>query len=134
MNVKRVTTQQITNNVLFFQSKRFDISCNVRFSQLGKFYEAGAQSPYQEISNVYTVDYLEWLHMYDGISSARKMFNHLKMLQPKNKKLYMDMIEYEKLQQPINVSTVRKLFNMACSKFCRQGTGVGEYIFIILMI
>ncbi|XP_060863646.1 U3 small nucleolar RNA-associated protein 6 homolog [Metopolophium dirhodum] len=91
---------------------------------LGKFYEEGAKSPYPEISNVYKVDYLEWIHMYDGISSARKLFDQLKNLEPQNKKLYTDMIEYEKLQQPINVSNIRNLYNVACSKFCRQGTEV----------
>ncbi|XP_003244622.2 U3 small nucleolar RNA-associated protein 6 homolog [Acyrthosiphon pisum] len=103
--------------LLWKKMETFLKRCRENDRQLGKFYKDGAKSPYQEISNVYKVKHLEWVNDNDGISSARGLFNQMIRLVPAKKKLYMNMIQYEKMQKPINICSIRSIYNLACHKF-----------------
>lgn len=83
---------------------------------------------------MYKLDFLEWRIKYDGILSARKLLTQLLATDPENLELHMSMIEYEKLQIPIDLDMIRNLFRIVCLKFCRQGNNVGEYELIFNII
>lgn len=83
---------------------------------------------------VYRVEYLQWYVLYNDITSIRELFSNLTSIQPDCKKLYMIMINYEKLEDPLNVVTIKDLYNIVCSRFGQQENDISEYISIISIL
>lgn len=83
---------------------------------------------------VYRVEYLQWYVLYNDMTSTRKLFSNLTRIQPDCKKLYMTMIDYEKLEAPVNVVTIKDLYNVVCSRFGQQENDISECIFIISIL
>ncbi|CAH1737584.1 unnamed protein product [Aphis gossypii] len=93
---------------------------NNNLKLLEEFYESGANSPYENINMVYRAEYLQWYVLYNDMASTRELFSNLTSIQPDCKKLYMIMIDYEKLVTPVNVVTIKDLYNIVCSRFGQQ--------------
>ncbi|KAF0770349.1 U3 small nucleolar RNA-associated protein 6 [Aphis craccivora] len=124
MNVFQEGVRSLKNNSLPLWKMMSRFMQNRRPDMIETLFEEGSNISYENISFYIRAKYLKWCLEYKDIDATRNLFNELKQLKPPCYKLYLINIAIETETTDLELSTVRKLYDEACTLFGRDNIGI----------